>query len=140
MRETRLGVMAATCGLLIIFGWDLYFPFETLLLLLLLRHIRPRSPCSNTTMLWPSRRSSRAVTKPEAPAPITATWRDKIGWGACRDMEEILATGHTEWISYRPKQKHGYFVLLYIPVLTGLYQPYREKNLILAGKRIPASK
>lgn len=45
-------------------------------------------------MLWPSRRSSRAVTKPEAPAPITATWRDKIGWGACRDMEEILATGH----------------------------------------------
>ena len=135
MRETRLGVMAATCGLLIIFGWDLYFPFETLLL----RHIRPRSPCSNTTMLWPSRRSSRAVTKPEAPAPITATWRDKIGWGACRDMEEILATGHR--VNTVPAEtENGYFVLLYIPELTGLYRPYREKNLILAGKRIPASK
>ena len=31
---------------------------------------------SNTTALWPSRRSSRAATKPPGPAPITATLHD----------------------------------------------------------------
>ena len=32
-------------------------------------------------------------------------------------------------------QKHGYFILLFVPELTGLYQQNREKNRISNGKR-----
>ena len=38
--------------------------------------VPPAWPCrSNTTTLWPSRRSSLAALKPQGPAPMTATLR-----------------------------------------------------------------
>ena len=69
-------------------------------------HVPPMlSRRSKTTTRWPSFLSSRAATRPAAPAPITATLRrspelgemeeeERVGWGNLGEIWNWLAREH----------------------------------------------
>ena len=63
-------------------------------------------------------------------------WKPKIASSPLPLPLRLQSSPFTIYISgVNTDTKHGYFVLLFVPELTGLYRQNQEKNWILDGKR-----